>query len=241
MKHLLTVVSVIMSPIEAREEFLKPLKASLVCPGSGREEEDPDSVWSVVDQEGDEDEDLHETWHLLGDADLVEIFHQIPFGDLYKYLLSVETRDGELFHDLSKASHQSLMQLFAVASQLVRDLRKGFETFNRPRFRNFAKRICHAMRETLEFVTSHWTAMKGHMEDSDDGAMAKRIQVEYDAFFMRVIRSIFSAHELGTWQYFTYIPYKAVTLDMLWKVFYVLHLDYHDEGCKNFGEEVKGK
>ena len=242
-KHMMAVISVLMSPIEDREEFLKPMRGSLVSPTPEREE-DPDSVWSVVDQEGEEDEDLHDTWHLLGDADLVAIFDQIPFDALFRFLLNVDRRDGEFTYDPSGCTHQSFMQIFAVASRLVRELRKGFETFNRPRFRSFAKRICHVIRETLEFVTRHWQAFKElRKEDGDnnDDAMMKRIQVEYDAFFMRVVRSIFSAHELGTWQYFTYIPYGAVTMDTLWKVFYVLHLDYHEDGCQNFGEEITGR
>jgi len=60
-------------------------------------------------------------------------------------------------------------------------------------------------------------------------------------FFLRVVKSIFSAHELGTWQYFTDLPYESVTIDTLWRVFYILHLNYHNDVCQSFGEGVESE
>ncbi len=237
-RHLLTIVSVMMSPIKRREDFLKALKPTM--PGSPSKGRDPDELWSVMDHEGDEDEDLTDAWHLLSDDDLVALFDQIPFDAFFKFLLRVGRVDGDLVHEVDKCSDQSFMQLFAIVSSLVRELRKGFETFNRPRYRSFARRICHVIRESLDFVSEHWQAYRDRVGKLADNAMLKRIQVEYDAFFLRVIRSIFSAHELGTWQYFAYIPYGIVSMDMLWRVFFVLHLDYHDGDCQNFAEKVTG-
>ncbi len=237
LKHLLAVLSMMMSPIEKREDFLKAMKSALsLSPVRKGEASDPDSVWSVMDHEGDEDEDLHDTWHLLSDSDLVSIFDQVPLDAFIRHLLRIDKADGEYRYDPTRSSDQNFMQLFAVATALVRELRRGFETFNRPRYRSFAKRLCHAILDVLRFVTNHWLAYKAaRIEsggDGDGGAMVKRIQVEYDSFFLRVIRSIFGAHELGTWQYFAHVPYGAVSIDMLWRVFLVLHLDYHDDGCQ---------
>lgn len=51
-------------------------------------------------------------------------------------------------------------------------------------------------------------------------------KVEYDNFFMRATKCIFSSQKLGTWQFLSVIPFGTISLEMLWRIFYTLHLDY---------------
>ena len=51
-------------------------------------------------------------------------------------------------------------------------------------------------------------------------------------------RCIFSSQKLGTWQYLADIPFATISPRMLWRIFYTLHLDYHEESCGDFGGQV---
>ncbi|CAG9829221.1 unnamed protein product [Diabrotica balteata] len=62
----------------------------------------------------------------------------------------------------------------------------------------------------------------------EDKAMLERLQVEYDAFFLRAIYYLYSSQKLGAWQFLAVIPYNMVSLKGLWKIFYFLHsVDSH--------------
>ncbi len=228
---IVTVLSVLMTPVEDRTRFLNHLRDSLTLSPS----KDNDATWTVVDLEGEEFENFRETWHLLTENDLVAFFHQVPFQAVFKHMLGVRLADGQLSY--SNNDSNGFVHLLAFCSRLVLELRRGFKTFNRPRYRGFAKRICQIMRETLEFVTDHWEALKKH---SLHEAMRRRFEVEYDSFFLRVIRGIHCGHRLGTWQYFTNVPYGSVSMGMLWRVFYVLHLDFNDDKREDFGQGISG-
>ena len=71
-----------------------------------------------------------------------------------------------------------------------------------------------------------------------DPAMLGRLQLEYDHFFLRATKCIFASLRLGIWQYLADMPYATVSVSMLWRIFYVLHLDYRDQFHNDFGAEI---
>lgn len=83
--------------------------------------------------------------------------------------------------------------------------------------------------------------------------MLQRLQVEYDAFFLRAIYYLYSSQKLGAWQFLAVIPYSMVTLKTLWKIFYFLHssdkqaeeilnpLDDEDYSKKIWEEELRAQ
>ena len=90
---------------------------------------------------------------------------------------------------------------------------------------NCRRHLCNAPKESLT-------------ERDIDPALRQRIQVEYDNFFLRATRCIFSSQKLGAWQYLAAIPYSTISMEMLWRIFYVLHLDYAEEHHSDFGADV---
>ena len=132
---------------------------------------------------------------LIGDRTITNFIHgatQIPVDFLFKSMLKIEDEyDPNLFNE-----HQFL-HLFAFSTKFVALLRKGLQTYNTPRFRNFAKRLGQLIRHTVEFVSDHLRAFK--VNSIRDKVMLARIQVEYDEFFLRAVKSIFSAQKLGAW------------------------------------------
>ena len=167
---------------------------------------------------------------------------QIPLDDMFRYILRVERRDGRDHYDPKRSSENSFLRLFAFSTTFVYLLREGLATFNTPRFRQFAKRLGQMIMHTVEYVSDHWAAFKMSKESLADGdidpALRTRIQVEYDNFFLRATKCIFSSQKLGAWQYLAAIPYSTISMEMLWRIFYVLHLDYAEEHHGDFGANV---
>lgn len=43
-----------------------------------------DSIWTVLDGEGSEDEDPSDSWSELREADLIALFNQIPVDHMFR-------------------------------------------------------------------------------------------------------------------------------------------------------------
>ena len=148
---------------------------------------------------------------------------------LFRYILRIEVRDDKDVYDPRKTPENAFFSLFSFATHFVYLLKKGLETYNTPRFRGFARLLGRQIRQTVQFITDHWEAFKAARSDTVAGELLARIQVEYDQFFLRAARSIFSSQKTGAWQYLSDIPYEAVSREMLWKIFYILHLNNSED------------
>ncbi len=242
--NILTMLSTVLLKVEGREELLKELKVVQPPPiksdnVASSEEHLSDAIFTVLDSEGEEDVEPWTSWSLLRENDLVQILTQIPLDDMFRYILRVERRDGRDDYDPARSSEHSFLRLFAFSTRFVYLLREGLSTFNTPRFRQFAKRLGQMIMHTVEYVSDHWAAFKASAS-SLDPALHRRIQIEYDHFFLRATKCIFSSQKLGAWQYLAAIPYSTISLEMLWRIFYVLHLDYTEEHHGDFGENITG-
>ena len=246
--NLLTLLSTMLLKVKGREELLKELRVTRPPPPLPACKEDPDdpqdAIFTVLDSEGEEDVEPWTSWSLLRENDLVQLLTQIPLDDMFRYILRVERRDGRDHYDPRRSSENSFLRLFAFSTTFVYLLKEGLATFNTPRYRQFAKRLGQLIMHTVEYVSDHWAAFKMSKEslaapgEDIDPALRKRIQVEYDNFFLRATKCIFSSQKLGAWQYLAAIPYSTISMDMLWRIFYVLHLDYAEEHHGDFGAGV---
>ena len=234
--QLTTILATILLPVKDRRSFVQEFGLRHRWE-QGEEDEVKDKVWTVLDGEGSEDEDPEECWVQLRESDLVSLFNQVPVDHMFRYVLRIEQRDGRDVYDVSHSSQHSLLKLFAFSTQFVYLLREGLKTFNTPKYRQFAKRLGRLIRHTVHFVSDHWQNFKLEKQISDN-SMLLRLQVEYDNFFLRAAKCIFSSQKLGTWQYLADIPFSTISANMLWRIFYVLHLDYRDEHHSDFGGEI---
>jgi len=236
--HLITILATLLLPVRERSSFIQEFKLrakNLAQLHDGREE---DSIWTVLDGEGSEDEDPEESWSELREADLIGLLNQIPVHQMFRYVLRIEERDGKDQYDVTMSSQQSILKLYAFSTQFVYLLREGLKTFNTPRYRQFAKRLGRLIRHTVHYVSDHWENFKNHNKSKLNTAMFQRLQLEYDCFFLRATKCIFSSLKLGIWQYLADIPYGTISAGMLWRIFYVLHLDYQEESHSDFGSEI---
>nr|XP_053655972.1 ectopic P granules protein 5 homolog isoform X2 [Cherax quadricarinatus] len=248
--HSLTVLSTILNPVPAREDFLHHLQETALPSASEgdqncSEDKMADNVWVVVDSSGEEEEDPAQLWALFSENDVVQILNQVPFKEIFQHVLLVEEENGQLHYDVSQTSHLGFMKLFAFATCLIELFHTGLTTYFQVRYRGATKRICRLLRHTVEYVTDHWQsflAVHQHIpsQSSDITQAASQwasLQVEYDQLFEKAVDCIFSSPRSGAWQFLAVIPYGSVSLSRLWKIVYKLHTGMREESGSTIGKE----
>lgn len=75
--HALTILSTIVNPVSAREDFLHHIRhTALPAGGSGEAgggQEGADNVWVVVDSSGEEEEDPAKLWAAFNENDVIQV------------------------------------------------------------------------------------------------------------------------------------------------------------------------
>ncbi|XP_049638396.1 ectopic P granules protein 5 homolog [Suncus etruscus] len=219
--HFMQSLALLMSPVKNRVEFLCHMqpsdwKVSSSGPASG--------TWTLVDEGGEEDEDPEASWILLNEDDLVTLFSQFPFQELFQHLLGFKAK-GDYLPETTRP--QEMMKMFAFANSLVELLAVGLETFNRARYRQFVKRIGYMIRMTLSYVSDHWAQYASHNHCPELAmqlpySMAK-LQLEFDELFLRAVLHVLKAKRLGIWLFMSELPFGTLSGHMLWKLFYLMH------------------
>ena len=232
--HFLTMLATLLLPVKEREAFLKQLEIEANTPGPGGiTREDP---WIFVAEGVEEDDEEAVNKKYLVEEDLIAAFDQFPFTALFQYLLM----DGGEGYAVDRVSSHGLLTLVAFCSRLVELLGAGFSTFKLARYREFVKRLGRTVRYVVHLVSDHWLAYRGHRlatggrhpEDQCAPVPGKsvhslqRIQVEMDSFVIRATKWILSSHKLGAWQFLADMPFETVSLEAVWKLFWLIHSNH---------------
>ncbi|XP_055224122.1 ectopic P granules protein 5 homolog isoform X2 [Gorilla gorilla gorilla] len=170
-----------------------------------------------------QDEDPETSWILLNEDDLVTILAQFPFHELFQHLLGFKAK-GDYLPETTRP--QEMMKIFAFANSLVELLAVGLETFNRARYRQFVKRIGYMIRMTLGYVSDHWAQYVSHNQGSglaQQPYSMEKLQVEFDELFLRAVLHVLKAKRLGIWLFMSEMPFGTLSVQMLWKLFYLMH------------------
>ena len=217
--HIVAILAAILLPVKERNKFLEQVQISLQDTAS----QSGDTVWVMLDEDGEEDEDIANCGANLFESDLISILHQIPLDKLFEHILFIERQNDNFHQDGNAVTEHHILRIFAFSTVIVRLLQKGLKTYDTPRYRQLAKRLSALIRDTVQYASDLWEAFD--KSKIGDESMLTRIQLEYDYFFLRATLCIFSSRRLGAWQYLAAIPYHIVTSSMLWKLFYILHTD----------------
>ncbi|XP_006835165.1 PREDICTED: ectopic P granules protein 5 homolog [Chrysochloris asiatica] len=213
-------LALLMSPVQNRADFMchmKPCERSLTSSGS------VSGTWTLVDEAGEEDEDPETSWILLNEDDLVILFSQFPFHELFQHLLGFKA-NGDYLPETTRP--QEMMKIFAFANSLVQLLAVGLETFNRARYRQFVKRIGYMIRMTLSYVSDHWAQYVSHNQGLGLALQPyslEKLQVEFDELFLRAVLHVLKAKRLGIWLFMSEMPFGTLSVPTLWKLFYLMH------------------
>ncbi|XP_062933124.1 ectopic P granules protein 5 homolog isoform X2 [Cynocephalus volans] len=217
--HFMQSLALVMSPVKNRAEFMCHMKPSERKPSS----EPMSGTWTLVDEGGEEDEDPETSWILLNEDDLVILLSQFPFHELFQHLLGFKAK-GDYLPETTRP--QEMMKIFAFANSLVELLAVGLETFNRARYRQFVKRIGYMIRMTLGYVSDHWAQYVSHNPGSGLALQPysmEKLQVEFDELFLRAVLHVLKAKRLGIWLFMSEMPFGTLSVQMLWKLFYLMH------------------
>ncbi|XP_012225114.2 ectopic P granules protein 5 homolog isoform X2 [Linepithema humile] len=217
--HMIATLAVILLPVKDRDKFLEQVQVSLQDTTSSP----GDTVWVMLDEEGEEDEDIANVGANLFESDLISLLHQIPLDWLFEQVLFIQRQNDRYEQEGNAITDHHMLRLFAFYTVLVRLLRQGLKTYDSPRYRQLAKRLSALIRDVVQYASDQWEAFD--TSQVTDESMLLKLQMEYDCFFLRAILCIFSSRRLGAWQYLAAIPYNIISSTTLWHIFYILHTD----------------
>nr|XP_004656875.2 ectopic P granules protein 5 homolog isoform X2 [Jaculus jaculus] len=218
--HFMQSLALLMSPVKNRAEFMCHMKPSEWKPSSSGP---ASGTWTLVDEGGEEDEDPETSWVLLNEDDFVILLSQFPFHELFQHLLGFKAK-GDYLPETTRP--QEMMKIFAFANSLVELLAVGLETFNRARYRQFVKRIGYMIRMTLGYVSDHWAQYVSHNPGVGLALQPysmEKLQIEFDELFLRAVLHVLKAKRLGIWLFMSEMPFGTLSVQMLWKLFYLMH------------------
>ena len=114
----------------------------------------------------------------------------------------------------------------------------GLQRFSKPCYRQFAKRIGRLIKHTLQNISDHWNNFsaiihQNHVASAENQGLVDRIEVEYNNFFLRAVKSIFYADaNAGMWQYLASVPYSTIKEEILWHAYAIYHFSGNNTtGC----------
>ncbi|XP_044731405.1 ectopic P granules protein 5 homolog [Chrysoperla carnea] len=213
--HVVTTIAIILSPIEKREAFLSEFLARDMV---------NDSMWIVVDSDGEDEENESVNTCPIRESDLIALLNQIPLGNLFRNLTRVITKDDQDILNLDEITESYLLQLIAWSSKWIEILGCGIRTYSTGRYRQLIKLLSRFINYTIQYVTEVWILFSAHnTRRIRDEALIQRLQIEYDALFLRATKSIYSSQRLGAWQFLAVLPFETLSSPTLWIVYYLLH------------------
>ncbi|XP_053972222.1 ectopic P granules protein 5 homolog [Hylaeus volcanicus] len=217
--HIIATLAIILLPVKDRDKFLEQVQMSLqdtVCsPG--------DTVWVMLDEEGEEDEDIANSGANLYENDLISLLNQIPFNKIFEHILYIQCQNDRYHQNGNCITHHHMLRMIAFFTVIVKLLKQGLKTYDSPRYRQLAKRLSALIRDIVQYASDQWEVFD-KSQVMDESTLLK-LQVEFDCFFLRAILCIFSSRRLGAWQYLAAVPYHLISSNTLWQIFYILHTE----------------
>ncbi|XP_064630038.1 ectopic P granules protein 5 homolog isoform X2 [Lineus longissimus] len=221
--HTVVVLATLLLPVKSRDLFLLPLKV-LMTP---QVEKQPDNMWIIIDSDGELDEDPENSWHFLQENDVVALLNQIPLDLIFKHVLGLQGEE----YDVRWTTEGGMLKLYAFCTCLLDILGRGLQNFTQSRYRQLNKRIGRMIRHTVQYVTDHWLNFMAYNVGLPESSF-ERLQVEYNQLFHRATTWILSSSRLGSWQFMADMPYTCASIEMMWKLIWLMHRGKIDPDVK---------
>uniref|UniRef100_A0A6B2EIK6 Uncharacterized protein n=1 Tax=Phlebotomus kandelakii TaxID=1109342 RepID=A0A6B2EIK6_9DIPT len=203
-QHSLTVLQTILLPVMKRSEFLDEL---LCWSRMDKHNASGSGEWSFVDSDGEEDVDLL----VLRENDLVAIFNQIPWKEIFSLATKMEPQCEGKYRVRSDAiTAHTVLQFFAFASFLVETLAMGLCTYNTEKYRQFTKRLARLVSHCVQYASSVYNVFQAATAVNDVMIRA-RVQKEFEQLLVRSCDHIYMSRTAGTWQYLVGLPFHQLT------------------------------
>ncbi|KAL0271851.1 UNVERIFIED_CONTAM: hypothetical protein PYX00_008816 [Menopon gallinae] len=215
--HMMTVMSILLQPIDGREDFMNEWKMM-----SSNE----DNCWVMVDSDDEDDESLYLS-SPIKENDMVLFLNQIPLKHLFESILGL--KNGKLNPEIVTADH--LMKVFSFSLDFIRILHTGLQVYSKQRYKQFAKRLGRLIRHIIEYATYELDIFRSKLNQKADNF--DRLHILYDNFFLRAAESIYSSRIHGTWQFLAVIPFHRPSRNVILKLYSILQLNDNHTGCNS--------
>lgn len=216
--HILTIMHIFLTQTAKDEEFISNKNTEL------RNDSNP---WMVVDSDGEIEGDTNQNFFLLKENELVSILNQIPFEYLFKAILYYPR--SRVVSGFLTANY--MLKLLSFSTDFIKILFNGLKLYSLGRYKQFTKRLGRLISHTVHYVTE--ILMKYKSQNIPQNEIL-RIQAEYDNFFFKSTKFIYSAKKHGSWQFLASLPYHMASANAIFKVYAILQLnDSQDDGVVN--------
>ncbi|XP_034665712.1 ectopic P granules protein 5 homolog [Drosophila subobscura] len=222
LNHCMAVLQILLMPVKRRNEYLKSqAQAHRELSGSTGAAD----CWTVVDSDG---EDAHTpTGDCIGlkESDLIALLNQLPFEKIFTSAMRIEKFLDDYIIEPDMITGQQMLSVVVFLAQLVKTLGEGMLTYNNERYKQLAKRLGRLVRHTLQYVFDY-NELFLHNNLSKSSELYERIQVELQALLLRACGYIYRTRNLGTWQYFSTLPFGTLDAEIIWHLFYYLNVGF---------------
>ncbi|BES95244.1 Ectopic P granules protein 5 homolog [Nesidiocoris tenuis] len=202
--HMISVISIIVSPIKDRDMFLAQLEKSM---------DDSEETWVMVDSEGEDEGSGASSLHLR-ENDIIAFFNQIPLDCLFSLSFGLQRRDNA--YVLTRISSGQMLRTIAITRQLIKIFGHGINTYIDSKYQQFAKRLASTIVNTVQFMTDIWEAFRKHYVDVNDASLIDRLQVEYDSVVKSACSALISSQQKSVLQFLITLPFGSASLPTVW-------------------------
>lgn len=117
-----------------------------------------DTVWVMLDEEGEEDEDIANVGANLFESDLISLLNQIPLDKLFEQVLFIQHQNDKYEQEEKAITDHHMLRLFAFYSVLIKILKRGLKSYDSPRYRQLTKRLSALIRDVVQYASDQWEA-----------------------------------------------------------------------------------
>ncbi|XP_037950670.1 ectopic P granules protein 5 homolog isoform X2 [Teleopsis dalmanni] len=216
--HCIAVLQILLLPIKKRNDYLTAFTQEISDPVK-------EERWILIDSDGEDSHTSSGECIGLKESDLIALLNQIPFEKLFSSVLNVEKFLNDYIIEADLITTHQMLRTIVFFSTLIDIFGEGMITYNTERYKQLAKRLGRLVRHTIQYVIDyHELFMSNNL--AKDSLTCERIGVELNVLLMKACGYIYRTRNLATWQYFSSLPFKALSADTIYQLFYYLSVGF---------------
>lgn len=197
-------------PIKRRDAFLfltKPKIETL----KRRMNKQADKCWQFIDLEG-ETENLESLLVEISEDDLLQLYYQIPFNSLFKFLWSYYQSQEGAGDPIEFRKRYVSMKIISFLDSLVRLSLRSLLVYNKLKYKNFCKLIGKTLREIIKFLSTMLAITRDAIRDN------------YESFLKRIVSTIIYSSRLRSirWTLLSHLKIGKLDLGSKWLLLAVM-------------------
>ncbi|KAI5698317.1 hypothetical protein M8J75_005068 [Diaphorina citri] len=202
MNHVLTLLSVITSPVQSREQFL-----------NATTQVDSKEHWVIINEDTDDDEDDVDlaSYALLKENDVIALLNQIPVDVLVRQLLCIRYDMNILLDEITT---ESLLRLLAISTHTIDILYRAIQTY--VKHKQLTKRLVRLYIHIVEYLTDYMSLLLEHTARNKQLDL-RQVNIEYNNIILQCVTKLTELNS-NSWFFLPQIPFKLTSIHMCWRI-----------------------